>query len=236
MRAWLNLRYTVAERRRIYSAGLRKLGYTVHDGTTLSPRKGDILVTWNRIGIGDRAAKVFESLGLPVLATENSPWGNDFAGERWYSLAKRRHNTAGLFPVSDAGRWDSLGVNLAPWRTEGETVILPQRGIGSTPTSMPIRWSGKVKHLGRIRRHPGMRPGIPLEEDLAQCGHVITWGSGAAVKALIMGIPVTSHMPNWIGEQDNTDEGRLSMFRRMAWAQFRLSEFESGEAFARMLD
>ncbi len=42
-------------------------------------------------------------------------------------------------------------------------------------------------------------------------------------------------MPHWIGEQDNTDAGRLAMFRRLAWAQFRMAEIESGEAFARML-
>ena len=201
----------------------------------MTPRRGDILVTWNRVGIGHQSAKVFESLNLPVLVTENAAWGNGFAGDKWYSLARNRHNTSGMFPVGGNDRWERLGVDLDPWRSGGETVILPQRGIGSPPTAMPIRWSDRVKHLGRIRRHPGTRPAIALEQDLANCSHVVTWGSGAAIKALMMGIKVTSHMPNWIGEQDNTDSGRLAMFRRMAWAQWRLSELESGEAFARML-
>jgi hypothetical protein len=100
-----------------------------------------------------------------------------------------------------------------------------------------LRWADKINELKgwRIRRHPGTKPAKPLEDDLVQCGRVITWGSGAAIKALMMGIPVTSHMPGWVGEQDNTDDGRLAMFRRLAWAQFRLSELESGYAFARML-
>jgi hypothetical protein len=76
----------------------------------------------------------------------------------------------------------------------------------------------------------------PLEDDLARCGKVITWGSGAAVKALLWGIPVVSEMPHWIADQQNTDESRLAMFRRLAWAQWRLSEIESGEAFACLLN
>jgi len=63
----------------------------------------------------------------------------------------------------------------------------------------------------------------------------VTWGSGAAVKALTWGIHVESHMPNWIGEQDNTDAGRLEMFRRLAWAQWTLDEIEDGTAFRHLL-
>jgi hypothetical protein len=64
---------------------------------------------------------------------------------------------------------------------------------------------------------------------------VITWGSGAAIKALLWGIQAVSEMPNWIGEQDNTPESRLEMFRRLALAQWELHEIESGEAFACLL-
>ncbi|MCB1836274.1 MAG: hypothetical protein KDH99_01525 [Alcanivoracaceae bacterium] len=207
-------------------------------GDTLNPQPGDIFVTWNRISTGERVARLFESRGLPVLVTENAAWGNGFAGDRWYSLAKTYHNTAGCFPVGGHDRWDALGVELAPFREFGETVLLPQRGIGSKPTVMARSWPGDAlkRYGGRVRAHPGQRPAKPLEDDLAHCGRVITWGSGAAIKALMMGIPVISEMPRWIGEQDNTDIGRLAMFRRLAWAQWRLSEFESGEAFAWLLE
>ena len=206
-------------------------------GATLKPQAGDILITWNRVGIGHESAKLFERHGLRVLVTENATWGNEFAGGRWHTLARGWHNTAGAFPVGDPARWDSLGITLPEWRTGGETVILPQRGIGTAPVAMPRRWldSAQKRHSGRVRAHPGVRDCVPIETDLADCSHVVTWGSGAAIKALLMGIKVTSEMPKWIGEQDNTDVGRLAMFRRLAWAQWRLSEIESGEAFARLI-
>ncbi|WP_440221841.1 hypothetical protein ACQQ2N_12155 [Dokdonella sp. MW10] len=197
------------------------------------PKPGDIFVTWNLIRDGRYCAQRFEAAGLPVIVAENATWGNDFLGGHWYTLARSRHNTAGMFPVGDASRWDDLGVELAPWRTEGETVVLPQRGIGAPGSAMPHDWPEKQQ--GRVRRHPGQFHCTPLDVDLARAARVVTWGSGAAVKALMWGIHVESHMPNWIGEQDNTDAGRLAMFRRLAYAQWRLHEIEQGTPFARLL-
>lgn len=234
MRAWLNLRYTVPERRRAFQDGLRALGYDTVESITSSPGKKDILVTWNRIGPGDAAARAFATAGRPVIVAENASWGNAFAGERWYTLALNFHNKAGCFPIGAPERWDALGITLARWRTGGETVILPQRGIGPAGIAMPHSWGRKL--TGRIRPHPGRNQNpIPLEEDLRCAGKVITWGSGAAIKALIMGIPVESHMPGWIGAQDNTDEGRLAMFRRLAWAQWTLDEIRCGDPFRHLL-
>ena len=226
----LNLRYSLTERVQAFERGLRRHGFTVIPG--LQP--ADALVTWNRIGAADRLAKDY---GL-VLVAENAAWGNGFLERKWVSLAKDRHNTAGMFLAGGAERWDALGVELAPWRTEGETVILPQRGIGSPPTAMPANWakSAYQRHGGRIRPHPGGTKRewcrqLALADDLVRCGRVVTWGSGAAIQALMMGIPVISEMPDWIGEQNNTDTGRLSMFRNLAWAQWELHEIDSGEAF-----
>lgn len=220
-----------------FARGLRLNGYKVISGITTTPGPQDILVTWNRIGVGASAARAFEAAGRPVLVAENASWGNEFAGQRWYHLARNRHNTAGMFPVGGPERWDALGVELAPWRTKGETVILAQRGIGSPPTRMPQGWpqQAQARHGGRIRIHPGTRPAKALQDDLATAGRVVTWGSGAALQALRMGVTVVSEMPDWIGEQDNTDAGRLAMFRRLAWAQWRLAEIASGEAFKWLL-
>jgi hypothetical protein len=197
----------------------------------------DLLCVWNRIGDADRIASQYEKRGLLVLVAENSTWGKEFAGERWYHLASRQHNTAGMFPVGGPERWNRLAVDLPAFRESGETVILPQRGIGSPPVAMPRDWAAKAlkRHGGRIRPHPGRKPAKPLAEDLANCGRAVTWGSGAAVQALMMGVKVTSEMPHWIAEQDNTEEGRLTMFQRLAWAQWRHEEIASGEAFARLL-
>ena len=229
MKCYLNLRYTVPERRANFEAGLTRLGYTVHHGLPASP--DGLLVTWNRVGHADYVARQYEAAGLPVIVAENG-----FL-DGCYTLARNRHNTAGMFPVGGPERWDGQGIQLAPLRTEGETVILPQRGIGSPPTAMPRDWPqvAQARHGGRIRPHPGRGICKPLQDDLAQSGLVVTWGSAAALWALRWGIPVHSEMPGWIGEQDNTESGRLAMFRRLAWANWRHSEIASGEAFAWLL-
>jgi hypothetical protein len=231
--AWLALRDGLHYRRDAFAAGLAAHGFEVRERLTDRPRAGDVLVLWNRYGENDRCAHVFEARGLPVIVAENAAWGNDFAGDRWYSVARGVHNTADCFPVGGPERWDSLGVELAPWRTGDEIVGLPQRGIGPAGTAMPRGW--KPPGCTRIRPHPGTGKAVPLEQDLARAGKVVTWGSGAAVKALLWGIRVESHMPDWIAAQDNTDTGRLAMFRRLAWAQWRLSEIAAGEPFRRLL-
>lgn len=184
MRAWLNLRYTVPARREAFRAGLEVLGFRVMDALTFTPGPDDVLVTWNRIGDGHMAARQFEAAGRPVVVAENATWGNEFAGRRWYTLARGWHNTAGCFPIGGPERWDALKVPLQPWRTGGETVVLPQRGIGAK--GMPRGWTAP----GRVRPHPGQKPATDLAHDLRNAGKVVTWGSGAAVKALMLGIPV----------------------------------------------
>ena len=233
-RAYLNLRFTVPERRALFAEGFRRLGFDPVDGLTRAPLKGDVLLTWNRIGPGDEAARIFAERGCTVLVTENASWGNEFAGKQWYTLTRHYHNVAGMFPVGGAERWDSLGVELKPWRTAGETVVLPSRGFGPAAFRMPMNWPGRQP--GRIRAHPGRNANaMPLQHDLAQCGRVITWGSGAAVQALMLGVPVESHQPRWIASQDNTDAGRLAMFRTLAWAQATHNEIASGDAIERLL-
>lgn len=234
MNAYLNLRYLDDSRARLFRAGLSALGYHIIPGLCTKPEPHDILVSWNRIGAADYAASCFKQHGCPVIIAENASFGNEFAGDRWYHITRDYHNEAGRYPIGGPERWDALGVELTPFRERGETVILPQRGIGPDGSAMPRGWlHGKN---GRVRMHPGKRTDvIPLDKDLANAGRVITWGSGAAIKALMWGIPVQSDFPRWIGQQDNTVEGRLAMFRRLIWAQWRLSEIESGAAFAWLL-
>lgn len=185
-------------------------------------------MTWNRVGYADQVARRFTG---QVLVAENAAWGNDFHGKRWLSIARNWHNTAGCFDHDGPERFDSLGAKLEAWRTKGETVVLPQRGIGPREVAMPRNWTAS----GRVRLHPGRNPCVPLRTDLANCSKVVTWGSGAAVQALMWGIKVESHYPNWIAKQDNTDQGRLDMFRLLAWAQWEENEIARGEPFARLL-
>lgn len=236
--AWLSLRFTIPERRAVVCEGLRRIGFKPVDALTLSPSDGDVLVTWNRFADSDRAARIFEARGLPVLCMENCSFGsNSFAGRNWYHIARGFHNRSGCFPIRDNKRWDSLGVELADWRDEGgETVVLPQRGFGPAEVAQPNGWLERQN--GRIRPHPGNRkaPAKTLAEDLEKASWVTTWGSAAAIQALMWGVKVRSDFKNWIAAQDNTTEGRLAMFRRLAWAQSTLAEIASGEAFDRLLN
>lgn len=238
MRAWLALRNDAHYRRDAFERGLKACGYEVRIGVTMHPGPRDILVIWNRYGESDRAAKMFERFQRPVIVAENALWGNDFAGERWFSLALGRHNTDGCFPVGGPERWEAINTRLSPWREGGtEVVILPQRGIGIAGVAMPHGWAERVKADcgGRARRHPGKTERTSLRDDLANARMVRTWGSGAAVKALLWGIPVKSDMPGWIAAQDNTDAGRLAMFQRLAWATWRIEEVGKGEPFKWLL-
>lgn len=230
MRAFLSLRYTVPERRAAFEQGFRRLGYQVIHGLPAGEvNPSDVLCAWNRIGHVNEIAKQFTK----VLIAENASWGNDFAGDHWYTIARNYHNTRGMFPVGDKTRWDSLRVELAPWRKPGgETVVLPSRGIGSPPTVMPRGWTAP----GRVRHHMGRNAEfVPLEQDLAHASLVRTWGSGAAIKALMWGIPVESAMPNWIGDCLPTDWDRLRMLRELAWSQWTLAEISKGVPFEMLL-
>lgn len=229
MKYCLRLRAEPHYRRSVFESGLRAIG-----GTPASEDRCDVLVIWNRRVHDNTLATECERRGGAVLVAENAAWGNEFAGQRWYSLARGFHNVQGMFPVGGSERWDALGVELSPWREPGgEIVGLPQRGIGPPQYAMPRYWI--PPGCTRIRPHPGIRACKPLQDDLAKASKVVTWGSGAAIKALMWGIAVESHMPQWVAEQDNKDEGRISMFRRLAWAQVTLPEIESGEAFSRAL-
>jgi len=241
--AYLNLRHGVPERRAAWRNGLERCGFNVIDvdaAESLRPKRdSDIFVSWNRHVDGGRAADRFAASGCKVLITENATWGNGFAGGHWYTVCRDYHNVSGGFPIGDGSRWDALGVELAPFRRPmGQPVVLASRGIGPIPHRQPFGWPEMAarKYGARVRPHPGKHGTLEgLRVDLIDASSVITWGSGAAVLALMWGLRVESHLRNWIGEQDNTETGRLAMFRRLAWAQWRLDEIATGEPIARLL-
>lgn len=234
-------------------AGLRRLGYTLVDHTTQT----DLIVIWNRYGWRDQAASEVEARGGTVIVMENGYLGNDFAGDRWYAAALSQHNGAGKWPHHGNERWDSLGVELEPWRNgAGEPVLLPQRGIGPAGVAMPLTWAPSMlsvmRSLGikcRVRAHPGIQTVCkPLADDIGSAQYCVTWGSGAAIKALAIGVPVFHSFDKWIGASAarhvkhlqsgpvKDDAARLTMFRRLAWAMWRVSEIESGECFKTLVE
>lgn len=248
-RALNRLRAGIHYRREAFDDGLRAAGFKVVSNLP-KPEKGDILCIWNRYGRFAAEAKEFERRGATVLVAENGYLGKGWLGGEWFSLTAGHHGGAGRWPDGGPERWDSWGVELAPWRTGGtETVIFGQRGIGEPGVRSPGGWADATRHKygGRIRPHPGTRPCVPLASDLKNARQALTWNSGAAVLALLMGIPVWCDYPKWIGaeaakplakwpgEPKRDDEARLSVFRRMAWAQWTLDEIRTGEPIRRLL-
>jgi hypothetical protein len=73
----------------------------------------------------------------------------------------------------------------------------------------------------------------------------VTWGSGAAIKAIAAGIPVFHELECWIGAEAATFGindlehpflgDRHLMFHRISWAQWTAEELASGEPFRWLL-
>lgn len=255
MRAFVALRTSVHYRMDAFCDGLKSVGFKVQPTHCHNPSPGDVLVVWNRYGEGEECARAFERAGNPVLVAENGYLGRDWRGSLYYAIARSHHNGAGHWPYHGPERWDGYGETLVPYRQGEEVIIVPQRGIGPDGVAMPTGWTAAVferlvlltDRPIRVRPHPGNgAPKVSLEKDLANAWAVVTWGSGAAIKALQLGVPVLHDFPKWIGaeaaapvervESPNLSEAaRLSMFRRLAWAQWELSEIASGEAFRCLL-
>lgn len=244
-RALCLLREDLHYRREAFCAGLRAAGHDVvthlHD-----PHTGDVLAIWNRYGRFHAEACRFERAGATVLVAENGYLGKHWRGGEWFSMAVGHHGGAGRWRYGGPERWDGRGIDLAPWRQSGrETVILGQRSIGEPGLASPHGWernalcrlpAGPV----RVRPHPGVSSSNDLLEDLRDAQAVVTWSSGAALKALAAGIPVWRDSPWWIGAAAGVpigeplmrdDDARLGMFRRMAWCTWEIDEIRSGEAF-----
>jgi hypothetical protein len=249
MRALNLLRTAPHYRRDAFDSGLKASGFKLVERLD-RPEPGDVLVIWNRYAGYAEVADNFERRGAAVLVAENCPFGNSWRGGVWYSLA-RRHVALTGGEIHDGGpsRWDSWGVELAPFRDGKETVVLAQRGLGHNDIKSPDGWAEAVQRKigGRIRQHPGTGPAKPLADDLRKAREVVTWSSAAAVQALTLGVPVWHAHPKFVcaaasrplsefpGDPRRDDAARLACLRRLAWAIWSLAEIESGEAIEHIL-
>lgn len=253
MRAYLTLPVRPPYDAPTFAAGLRAAGYSVIPRAPLpnEATADTVLLIWNRSRSKDDTARMVESAGGRVLVAENAYLG----GPDWRALALRQHAGAGEWPEGDDGRWDALGLALEPWRASGgHVLVLGQRGIGHPSVAMPQGWDRRMlallqKRTARrlvFRPHPAtVKAPRPLADDLVGCHAVVTWSSAAGLQALVAGIPVFCGLRKWIGaaacwpaEHDIEDPwlgDRLPMLRRLAWAQWTLTELSSGEPFRRLL-
>jgi len=238
-----------------FLSGLAAAGYEVHDSAPTFPvRPGDVLVIWNRYFQTEQIADRFEADGGTVLVAENGYVRGRHDGGDYYALAVHGHNGSGRWHVGGSERWDALGIELKPWRTEGTHILVaPNRPFGMRGTVMPERWgeqtAERLRKLTdrpvRLRLHPGNgRAQVPLEDDLRDAHCVVIWSSSVGVKALIEGIPVVCMAPYWIcrgAAGSHIDEAlwrreyRENAMHALAWAQWSVQEIASGEPFLHLL-
>jgi hypothetical protein len=228
-------------------------------------KRDDILLTWTvHRGFKEQMAKAFTEKGGRVVCCEEG-YFRIVNGEKCFAMAIGDHNGAGAWPVYGPDRWDDFGIALEPWRADRDDsyiLVSEQRGIGSTGMASPPNWHDNTANALRqitnrravVRWHPKTRIngrsalGQPTEqEQLAGAHAVVTWSSALAVHALAAGIPVFYQAPHFIAaeaclndireiERPLMDDGlRLSAMRKLAWAQWRRSEIENGEALSHLL-
>lgn len=239
-------------RRDAFNSGLRRVGYEIVDAhDRIDP--DDLLVIWNRSGDNGLVADAYEAAGAQVIVVENGYIGADSNGHRLFAMSKWHHNGAGEWREGAPGRWMTQGIELSPWRSAGDRIVaLPQRGIGAAGVAMPKTWPFEIRHriaarTSRpffLRNHPG-KSGEEPHRDLLGAWAAVTWGSSAAIKAIVAGIPVFYDFDRWIGAPaalhglDQIESpwmgDREPMLNRLAWAQWTLTEIESGESFEWLL-
>lgn len=251
MRACCMIRANPHYRREAFESGLRNIGADIVQTAPAQPGPDDVLIIWNRYGHYEAEARRYEAAGGQVIVVENGYIGKDHNGLQLYAMALSQHNGAGWFPVGEAERWKQQHITLHPPRTGGkEIVILPSRGIGPQGVAQPrdFEQRARLKLQGcgypvRVRAHPGQKLAEPLARDLRDAAAVVTWASGAAIKALALGIPVYYAFEKWIaaaachlGFNVNhpvpVEEAlRYHSFHRIGWAQWSVEEIACGEPF-----
>lgn len=263
-RAYNLIRTAPFYRREACSSGLRRLGYAVEEGTAGAGAPGDVLLIWNRYGPQHELASRFERAGGTVIVAENGYVGRGGSSpkfdvhprgprpEHYYALAVGGHNGQGRWPDGDGSRLEALGVALRPRIPGDHVLICPNRSFGIPGRMMPADWPQRAAERVRretsrpivIRPHPGNdAPKRPLEADLEGAHAVVIWSSNAGVHALLRGVPVFCDAPFWVckpaaarGPVDAPEvPDPLPALRRMAWAQWTVSEIEAGDAFAHLL-
>lgn len=233
---------------------LKGLGYAPTFSQISDPRPGDLLVLWNRYARYEANAADFERNGGTVVIMENGYFGRNYRGGPWYALSIGQHNGGGLLPPANLRMWDRIDYPEQDWRynPDGDIVVLATRHMGSEKQREPQGWAERIAaEIGaRIRAHPGAQKDDPVErdrllwEDIKDAAYCITWGSSAGLKAIMMGIPVSYGLRNWIGSSaaQRIEAGhkafcgdRSLLKARLATAMWNLDEIRSGEAFRWLL-
>lgn len=207
---------------------------------------------------GWRRGKMLHAMGHQVLVLERGYLGDRFAytSLAWNGL--NGHGTFGTF--EDDTRLAKLGVQMKPWKTGGDYVLLMGQVPGDaslngrnmvpwyeqaamlaqTAYEMPVRFRPHPKVMQRgDKRKPthSVLSTASLEEDLAGAFVAVTWNSNSAVDAVMAGVPtVTMDKGSMAWDVTAHRIGDIARPNRDKWAkslackQWTLDEIESGAA------
>jgi hypothetical protein len=236
--------------------GMRRHGDKPFIGKKWKPSNADLSViwSWKRPAI----IEAMLSSNRHVLVMERGFIQPRF---EWCSLAFDGMNGRGKFaPAGDGGeRWERcFAHHLRPWRTEpGDYALL----IGQVPNDSAlhgqdiVQWvseqAARLLKLGLpvvYRPHPLHPTPCPegatlstgtLEEDFERADRVVTFNSTTAVEAVLAGIPtvisdigsVAYPMASHEVEEPLVRPDRTAWCHDLAWRQWTIEEFASGEAW-----
>jgi hypothetical protein len=261
--AYVAIRRDPKYRHEAFCSGLRACGYEVRIAEPKSVNPGDVYVIWNRYFGWHETANKVEAAGGKVLVAENGYIHGRHDGGSYYALAVGGHNGSGTWYVGGPERWEALGIELKPWRAEGEHILVaPSRPFGRPDVMMPYEWPQRIiRRLNNLtkrriinRSHPGdATPNTPLEAHLRNAWACVIWASSVGVRALIEGVPVICDAEKWICKQATfsmypaefqeidarcttyMDRCRLDAMHALAWAQWTVDEIATGEPFRYLL-
>lgn len=236
-------------------SGLVAAGWRIKKGYGSPRSPDDVLVTWSvHRGAKEMAARAFEAAGGRVVVCEDA-YFREVRGERHLAMALHDHNGAGRWRCGGPERWESFGIELRPWQSGGEDILVrEQRGIGSARMASPPFWHdqaiARLRNLSKrpikLRRHPKSEPDQPpLSEALKGAHAVVTWASSIAAQALVLGVPVFYEAPRIVCAsachhglekiETTAKPDRLPALERLAWAQWSVREIARGDAFRFLL-
>ena len=229
--------------------GMRKCGTEArltNSGPALAD--DDFIVTW-----GDKQPTQCNGAAHLILECGYiNGTDRDYKANRLRFISTSWNKRGGLsdwnwHPEPSAERWNSLGIELMPWKSDGEYVLLLEQCVGdrAAPDVEKFRKLITSECARRkwplvVRPHPiSRRNQSTLAEDLAGASLAITWCSTASVEAVIAGVPtytlgpgsitapVTAHSlsdPPYMGD-------RTTWAHRLAHRQWTLDEMRDGSAW-----
>lgn len=172
--------------------------------------------------------------------------------QQHFRVTKNRLQHSGL-GISDGKRFAALGIQILPWRTGGEHIVVcPQSdSFMATVAAYPGNWAQEtMERIAAASMRPVMFRGwsadkkkiaSTLTHDLERAHVLMTWSSAAAVTAVLAGVPVIVDAADCAAKcMSSAGIEDLATPEREVWAgvladnEWSLDEFRSGKAWSHL--